>query len=287
MAVITVAATAAGCTTGRAAQSTVAVGGQSAEASSSSTATLLAAANDLFTLQRGGYNEADFTSGWTGIKSRLDTATAETSSAVSAIRELRLALRYDQAGAQAWQGLIADEDGAGTVPGRWVAEYPDLVLLLPDGFPSGVIDYGVVSDYCLARAAEHAVAAIKLLGGPAPDDSSAPLTRPTTGSVEAAVLQPVERRAATQFDQDVWLWPATLRIQGTWAWVDAYATQPGGLSIDWTGIAWFGAGDESNVVALLHKSGGRWAIVRYQWSPSDVYWEGWLEIKGVPKTLFR
>jgi hypothetical protein len=251
------------------------------------TDTLAAIADDLFVLQRGGYNAADFQSGWQGVASRLGTATPETNSTAAAVREIRQALRYDEAASEAWQGLIADEDVTGTTPARWIEAYPDLVLLLPDGFPSGMIGYEEVLDYCLARAAEHTVAAVKSLGGQPPDDSAAPLVRPSTGGVTAAVLAPLERRAGKQFSQDVWLWPETVRIKGAWAFANTYATSAGGLPMDWSGILWFGTGHRDNIVALLHKTGGEWKVVRYAWSPSDVVWEGWKDIEGVPKGLFN
>ncbi|HEX8696605.1 MAG TPA: hypothetical protein VF746_29575 [Longimicrobium sp.] len=82
----------------------------------------------------------------------------------------------------------------------------------------------------------------------------------------------------------------TLRVLGTWAFVEAVPRKPDGSPFDYRGTPYQQAVDEGmfddGMFALLRREGGRWRVLRYAIGPTDVAWIPWEEELRAPRAVF-
>lgn len=79
-------------------------------------------------------------------------------------------------------------------------------------------------------------------------------------------------------------------VQGNWAFLDGTPQKPDGSEMDYRGTEYQEAIDagmfDSNVFALLKKTGGKWKVVTYQIGCTDVCYLPWAKDYKAPKAIF-
>lgn len=81
-----------------------------------------------------------------------------------------------------------------------------------------------------------------------------------------------------------------LRVAGAWAFAEVIPQQPDGSAFSYRGTpleqAWRDGVVDASSVALLHRVGGQWRVVRLAIGPTDVAWIPWQQETGAPRAVF-
>lgn len=80
------------------------------------------------------------------------------------------------------------------------------------------------------------------------------------------------------------------KVQGNWAFLDGTPQKADGGAMSYRGTEYQNAIDagmfDSNIFALLKKTGGKWKVVTYQIGCTDVCYLSWATDYKAPKTIF-
>ena len=114
---------------------------------------------------------------------------------------------------------------------------------------------------------------------------------PEKGSAERkAITDALRLPVQKKLKQEVVFKVDHLKVQNGWAFLMAGPQKPDGGAIDYRDTSYADAYDagafENNVIALLHKVGGQWRVVRYVIGATDVAYYGWDKKFRAPSAIF-
>ena len=82
-----------------------------------------------------------------------------------------------------------------------------------------------------------------------------------------------------------------LKVQDGWAFMTGVPQQPNGNAVDYHGTVYQNAIDagafDDGIVALLHKRGGKWQVVKYVIGATDVPYVEWDRKYHAPSGIFK
>lgn len=117
-----------------------------------------------------------------------------------------------------------------------------------------------------------------------------PHTPPRGSAERQAIMDALRVPVQRELKKPVIFEVRTLRVLGTWAFVEAVPRKPDGSPFDYRGTPYQQAIDEGmfddGAFALLRREGGRWRVLRYVIGPTDVAWIPWEEELRAPRAVF-
>jgi hypothetical protein len=114
---------------------------------------------------------------------------------------------------------------------------------------------------------------------------------PARGSAERqAIMDALRAPVRRELGKPVIFEVRTLRVLGTWAFVEAVPRKPDGSPFDYRGTPYQQAIDDGvfddGMFALLRRERGGWRVLRYAIGPTDVAWISWEEELRAPRAVF-
>ncbi|HEX6746668.1 MAG TPA: hypothetical protein VF092_05180 [Longimicrobium sp.] len=114
---------------------------------------------------------------------------------------------------------------------------------------------------------------------------------PEPGSPERRLLMDALRiRMQRELNRPMIFQVRQLRVLGSWAFAEVVPRKPDGSPFDYRGTRYEEARNEGMMddasVAVLHRTGGQWRVVRIAIGPTDVAWLGWDRELGAPRAVF-
>jgi hypothetical protein len=113
---------------------------------------------------------------------------------------------------------------------------------------------------------------------------------PAAGTPERRLLMDALRlRMQRELNKPMIFQVQQLRVLGNWAFAEVVPRKPDGSAFDYRGTPFEeeqreGVMDDASV-ALLHRTGGAWRVVRIAIGPTDVAWWGWEKETGAPRAV--
>ena len=119
---------------------------------------------------------------------------------------------------------------------------------------------------------------------------SQPYTPQTGGIERKAIMDALRKPVQRELAQDIIFRVNWLKAQNGWAFLRGTPEQPGGRPVNYHGTRYQEAIQNGmfggDIVALLHKTGGRWRVVTYDLGPTDVPYEDWDTRYHAPHAIF-
>ncbi|MGB8814688.1 MAG: hypothetical protein WCC57_16035 [Paracoccaceae bacterium] len=124
---------------------------------------------------------------------------------------------------------------------------------------------------------------------PAPPQASI-FTPARNTELRAALMDAARKPIEQELGAKVIFVVSVLQTDGTWAYLQAEPRNPDGSKINWSKTPFaheMSLGVMSDVaMVLMQNTGSGWQVVDHVMGPTDVYWLGWLDPYGLPKSLF-